>query len=86
MAPVFADNSRAMMVSGLQNISQIPGEFAYIKPTGRTDAIEPVEPLSAREPRYRSIYPEEALDLYSPSGIRNELKTLSAGQKFDRLA
>ncbi|MBU42506.1 MAG: hypothetical protein CMN76_04755 [Spirochaetaceae bacterium] len=75
-----------MMVSGLENISRIPGEYAYIRPTGRTDAIEPVEAISAREPRYRSIYPEEALDLYSPSGIRNELKTLAAGQNFDRLA
>ncbi|MEQ8349981.1 MAG: hypothetical protein RH862_00755 [Leptospiraceae bacterium] len=75
-----------MMVSGLQNISQIPGEFAYLKQSGSRDPVQPVEAISAREPRYRSIYPEEALDLYSPSGIRNELKTLASGQKIDRLA
>ena len=51
-----------MMVSGLQNISRIPGEFAYIQPSGRTDPVEPVEAISGRHKGLRSIYPEEALD------------------------
>ena len=75
-----------MMVSGLQNISRIPGEFAYIQPSGRTDPVEPVEAISGRHKGLRSIYPEEALDLYSPSGLRNKIKALASGQIFDRLA
>lgn len=75
-----------MMVSGLQNISRIPGEFAYVQHTGSTDPVEPVEAIERRMPRMRDIYPVEPLDLYSPSGIRAELKALASGQVFDRLA
>ena len=74
------------MVSGLQNISRIPGEFAYVQPTGRMDPVEPVQPVSGREIRFKSIYPEDVLDLYSPSGLRQEIKNQFLGQNFDRLA